>query len=76
MRLEVIVPDDSVEARILSMLPDPQAFLLGLLRSEDKQAGDPIPDYVAILSRAKTSSNLFKTREDVDVYLRGLRDEW
>lgn len=34
------------------------------------------PDYGKIFARADRSPNRFKTREEVDAYIAGLRSEW
>ena len=80
MRIEVIASDGSLEANILASLADPQAYVLDLVRA-DRGVSAPnrtsgIPDYLAILCQADAAPGRFKTREEVDTHLNGLRAEW
>lgn len=80
MRLEVTIPDTSVEAIILKGMADPQTYLLELVRADKgasaKSNGNQSPDYLGLIASAKKSPNRFKTREDIDAYIEGLRAEW
>lgn len=53
MVLEVVVPDDSTEAVILRGKPNPQEYLLVLVRADRMNqvpvTPEGIPDYLAIL---------------------------
>ncbi len=79
MRIELNVSDNSAEARILSRIADPQAYVLGLVRKDrGTKAAKRVkgaPDYLAIVAQADQCSNRFQSREEVDAYIGGLRDE-
>jgi len=60
MRLEVIVPDDSVEAGILSGLEHPERYVLDLVRADGGRGAAVLaeePDYLAIMRQAESSPN-------------------
>lgn len=73
MRLEIDIADERPEAEILSSLSDPSAYVLDLVRRAGSiPAPEPTPDYLAILEQVRQSPNRFKTKEEVDAYLRDL----
>ncbi len=80
MRLEVTIPDNSAEAAILGSLSDPSGYVLELVRADRgtraAKRHNGMPDYVAILAQAEKSPNRFKTREEIDSFVAGLRSEW
>ena len=80
MRIEVVLSDNTAEARILKSVPDPLAYVLQLVRADNGASAPNLsaatPDYVAILASADGSPNRFRTREEVDQYVKGLRSEW
>ena len=76
MRLEITVADERPEAKILSGVSDPSAFMLDLVRRYgqiDKPSA--IPDYAAAVEQIRQSPN-FKTKEEIDAYINELRNEW
>lgn len=77
MRLDIILPDDSFEAVRLSAYADPVARVLKLIRDDaDTEQLAPPPNYVDLMRLAAQSPNRFKSAEEVDAYIRELRDEW
>jgi hypothetical protein len=77
MRLEINIPDELPEAKILGAIRNPSAFVLDLMRQNGNTLKpNPTPDYLAILAQARQSPNCFKTREEVDRYIAELRNEW
>jgi len=78
MRIELNVSDNTPEARILSRVADPAAYLLELVRGGTKAAKGvkSAPDYLAILAQADQSPDRFQSREEIDAYIDGLRSEW
>jgi hypothetical protein len=77
VRIEINIADDRPEAKILSAISDPNAFVLDLVRrsGHGPQPGE-IPDYRASVDKIRQSPNRFKTREEIDSYISELRAEW
>jgi len=50
--------------------------LLGLPELPQLRKASPTPDYLTIAKQAAQSPNCFKTREEADAYIGGLRTEW
>lgn len=77
MRLEINIADERPEAKILSTISDPTAFVLDLVRRAGQAANSGLaPDYVGSLAKVRQSPNRFKTREEIDAYISELRSEW
>lgn len=76
MRLELNMPDDSIEAGKVRCYKDPVARVLKLIRDDVEEPGlaEP-PDYSALIREASQSPNRFKSKEEVDAYIRELRDD-
>ena len=76
MRLEINIADERPEAKILSAISDPNAFVLDLVRQSGQIAKpSAIPDYAAAVEQIRQSPN-FKTKEEIDAYINELRNEW
>lgn len=73
MRLEINIADERPEAKILSTINDPAAYMLELVLREGPK---PEPDYAGAIAMIRQSPNLFKSREEVDAYINELRNEW
>jgi hypothetical protein len=78
MRLEIIVPDNTSPevkrklTRLSERLSDHPELVEDLVSEE----ADSIPDYMASIAQIRRSPNRFKTSEEVDAYIAGLRAEW
>lgn len=76
MRLEIFIADERPEAKILSGISDPSAFVLDLVRRATQAAGPGLaPDYAGAVQTIRRSPS-FRTKEEIDAYLTGLREEW
>jgi hypothetical protein len=78
MRLEIVIPDSTepdLKVRISNLTKqltvNPES-----IKDLAPELPAAIPDYLGILDRAQASPNRFKSREEVDAYLRELRSEW
>ena len=80
MRLEINIADERPEAQILGAIIDPSAYVLELIRmdrgSKTPRATNGMPDYSNIFADARNCPSAFKTREEVDQHIDGLRSEW
>ena len=76
MRLEIMIADELPEAKMLSAISDPNAFVLELVRrAGQNSAPSERPDYAAAIAQIRTSPS-FKTKEEIDAYINDLRAEW
>ena len=76
MRIEINIADERPEAKILSAISDPNAFVLDLVRQSGQIAKpSAIPDYAAAIAQIRQSPS-FKTKEEIDTYINELRAEW
>ena len=76
MRLEINISDELPEAKILSALSDPNAFVLDLVRRSGQIAKpSDKPDYASAIEQIRQSPS-FKTKEEIDTYIHELRAEW
>ena len=77
MHFEIHIADEQPEAKFLSAMSDPSAYVLDLVRrASQRSSSEQAPNYMGNVAKIRQSSQRFKTAEEVDVYLNELRSEW
>jgi hypothetical protein len=74
MRVEITIADERPEAKILSSISDPSAFVLDFVRRSGLAAKpNDIPNYAAAVNMIRQSPN-FRTKKEIDAYIGELRN--